>query len=108
MEIYISVIKTYQHEHNKLYLLKFVENPRKKQLQLAMLVFFKNHTSTWVFNKIDKQLKPIVKEHGNVELSSSVVTLVGKTVSQFDTRTDACIIKNIEIWLRTLHNGKFS
>lgn len=71
-----------------------------------MMILCKNHPSLWAFQKIDKFLKPIVMESDNKDFKLSVIFLITKITRQFNWDTDAVILKNIEIWLRTLKDGK--
>lgn len=60
----------------------------------------------WVFNHIDKHLKPIVKDMDDFTVKGAVISLVSNIVKQFDAVGDVMIIKNIVKWLKAVCDGK--
>lgn len=71
-----------------------------------MLILCKSQENKWVFQQIEQHIKPKIHELQDLELKSHFVMLVLLLCKQFNVETDACVLKNIEIWMKNIQCGK--
>lgn len=71
------------------------ENAGKADLEVAILIFCKNHSASWVADKLE-MLTDAVLSTDNSLLRTRTMELVGRIMRQFDSTTDSLCMDRAE------------
>lgn len=78
--------------------------------EYAIIILCKNSPHNWVFEKLDAKFKLLLKaslNSGDEVIAMQLINLITVITKQFSIKTESIFIKNIEIFLKSLINGRY-